>query len=79
MPDYTTENMRNVVAVGHGGVGKTTLLEQVLFKAGKTTRAGSVDDNTSIFDHDDEEKRRKLTINFLVGVLRLERQGVESS
>ena len=56
MADYATTDIRNVVPLGHGGVGKTTLLDQILFKAGAVTRAGSVPEKTSVFDFEDEEK-----------------------
>jgi len=62
MPKYTTRDIRNVVTVGHGGVGKTTLLDQVLFKAGAVTRAGSVNEKNSVFDFEDEEKERQSSI-----------------
>jgi len=62
MSQYSTKDIRNVVAVGHGGTGKTTLLDQILFKAGVVTRAGNVDEKNSIFDFEDEEKERQGSI-----------------
>ena len=56
-------NLRNVATSGHAGSGKTSLVEAMLFKAGATKRLGSVDDETSIADHDVEEKERKFTID----------------
>lgn len=56
MADYTSSDLRNIVFVGHGGSGKTTLCDQVLFKAGAVTRAGSVDEKNSVFDFDEAEK-----------------------
>src|SRR5215831_8669567 len=57
------EDVRNVALVGHGAVGKTTLADLMLFKAGVGSRAGSVDDGTSVLDYDDEEKQHKYTIS----------------
>ncbi len=57
------EGIRNVALVGHGAVGKTTLSDLMLFRAGVTNRQGSVDDGTSLLDVDDEERERKFSIS----------------
>src|SRR6185503_11980635 len=57
------EDVRNVALVGHGAVGKTTLADLMLFRAGAATRAGSVDDGTSVLDFDEEEKQHKYSIS----------------
>ena len=51
-----TGDIRNIVLLGHGGAGKTSLVESILHKTGATNRLGSVDDKTSICDYYDEEK-----------------------
>lgn len=56
-------SIHNIAVAGHGTSGKTTLLEELLFLAKATSRAGSVDNGTSILDHEDEEKERKFTID----------------
>ena len=55
--------IRNVGIVGHGGVGKTSLVEALLFSAGALTRLGKVDDGSTTTDFDPDEIRRKISIN----------------
>src|SRR5262245_29117759 len=55
--------IRNVGIVGHGGVGKTSLVEAMLFAAGAVTRLGKVDDGSTTTDFDPDEIRRKISIN----------------
>jgi elongation factor G len=54
--------LRNVAIVGQGGTGKTSIADALLFAAGAVTRIGSVDDDTSAFDTEPEEHRRKSSI-----------------
>ena len=62
MKEYTTEFLRNIALVSHGGAGKTMLSEAFLHFSGSTTRLGKVEDGTTVSDHDEEEIRRKISI-----------------
>ncbi len=61
-----TGKIRNVAFVGHGGVGKTSLVEAILFSCGATTRLGRVDDGTTTTDFDPDEIKRKISLNTAV-------------
>jgi elongation factor G len=58
--------IRNVAFVGHGGVGKTSLVEAILLVAGATTRLGKVEDGTTTTDFDPDEVKRKISLNTAV-------------
>ena len=59
MKTYDAKDIRNVLLVGHGGAGKTTLLEAMLFTSGAITRMGTVEDGTTVSDHDPDEQRKR--------------------
>ncbi len=62
MKVYEGANIRNVVMMGHGHAGKTSLVSAMLYTAGATQRLGRVDDGTAPTDYDDEEIARKMSI-----------------
>ena len=58
----TTNNIRNVVVIAHSGAGKTMLVENLLFKGGAISKAGSVDQGTTVSDYNEDEKTRKTVL-----------------
>ena len=63
MGKYDTANLRNLGIVAHGGAGKTSLVEAMLFNTGMTDRLGKVDDGSSSMDFEPEEIKRQITIS----------------
>ena len=58
MKSVDLAHLRSVVLAGHAGAGKTTLAEQLLFRAGAIPRLGKVDDGTAHLDYEPEEQKR---------------------
>ena len=63
MKRYPADKIRNIAVAGHGGTGKTSLVEAMLFGAKAVDRLGRVEDGTTTTDFDAEEIRRKITVN----------------
>src|SRR5437764_1819398 len=73
MPATEPGKIRNIAVVGHRGVGKTSLVEAMLFQAGKTNRLGTIEQGTTASDWDDDEQRRQMSLSGTL--LHLEWQG----
>ena len=76
MKRYDTQDIRNVVLVGHGGAGKTSLAEAILFDGKGTTRRGVAGTDTSNFDYEPEEIKRQGTIQTSVGYVEWQKKKV---
>jgi elongation factor G len=60
---YDTRFLRNIAVIGHGGSGKTSLVEAMLYNAGHTNRLGKVDEGNTVTDFAPEEIKRKISVN----------------
>ena len=63
MKVYRTDEIRNVVLLGHGGSGKTSLAEAMAYVSGATSRMGKIADGNTISDFDKEEQKREFSIS----------------
>jgi elongation factor G len=63
MKEYATRDIRNLALIGHGGTGKTSLTEAMLFATGAISRHGRVEDGNTTSDYDPDEIKRKSSVN----------------
>ncbi len=66
MQEYSLDSIRNIVLLGHGGAGKTSLAEATLFTTKAVTRLGKVDEGNTTSDYDPDEIKRRMSINLSI-------------
>ncbi len=69
MAELSTKTIRNICLLGHGGSGKTSVAEAMLYCAGETERMGSTNDGNTVLDFDGEEKKRKYSVSLATASL----------
>jgi elongation factor G len=76
MAKYESKSLKSIAIIGHGGTGKTSLCESLIYVAGKSDRLGRVDDGTSSLDYEPEEQRRHISISAATSFLECEKQKI---
>ncbi len=69
MKEYTTDMLRNLVLLGHGSSGKTSLAEAMLYASGAINRMGRVEEGTTVTDFDEEEIRRRISLSLAMATV----------
>jgi elongation factor G len=68
MKEYSVDQLRNVAIIGHGDSGKTSIADAIMFNTSQNNRLGRVDDKTSMFDYDEDEMKRKISLSSSFGI-----------
>lgn len=69
MKAYKPQDILNIAVAGHGGEGKTTLTEAIIYDSGATERQGRVEDRNTVTDYDPEETRRQISIGLALAAV----------
>ncbi len=77
MSKYPTQNLRTVAFVGHGGSGKTSLIEAMLMRAGAISECGSIEKGTTVCDSDPQEKQVGHSLRLAVAHVNTEKLGLD--
>ncbi|OHD68041.1 MAG: hypothetical protein A2W19_15680 [Spirochaetes bacterium RBG_16_49_21] len=70
--EYKAEQVRNIAIIGHGGTGKSTLLDAMLLAGGKIDKIGTPELGTLVSDFDEDEKKRKMSIRSAMGFVEID-------
>ena len=76
MHKSNADNIKNITLAGHSGSGKTSLAEALLYKAGVIEKMGKVTDGNSVMDYDQEEIKRKVSINTSLATFEYDRKQI---